>query len=88
MTVREVARQFPGISVFGFLTDGSPEPYARWAARYYARAVDLEAVRHVFALRPLTPAVVSDLNPEASLSGLADSIAGIGYPLGEGWEDR
>ncbi|MFC9246248.1 hypothetical protein ACFT7S_20310 [Streptomyces sp. NPDC057136] len=70
--------------LFGFLTDGSPEEYADWAAGYYGIPVDLAAVRHVYALRPLTPEIVSDLNPEVSLDRLADSIAGIGYPQGEG----
>lgn len=70
--------------LFGFLTDGSPERYADWASSYYGRPVGLEAVRHVYALRPLTPAIVADLNPEASLNGLAEAIAAIGYPLGEG----
>lgn len=44
--------------------------------------VDLDAVRHVHALRPLTPEVVARLNAEVTLDGLAEDIAGIGYPRG------
>ncbi|MGW8884500.1 hypothetical protein [Streptomyces sp. NPDC055749] len=74
--------------LFGFLTDtdtdSSPEHFGEWAAQYYDMPVDPAAVRHVFALRPLTPDVVSALNPEVTLDALADNIASIGYPRGDG----
>ncbi len=41
--------------------------------------VDLEAVSQVYALRPLSPELVSLLNPEVSLTGLAQDIE-VGYP--------
>jgi len=66
--------------LFQLLVDRSPEAFRRFAEDYYETPVGLEAVRHVFALRPLTGEVVSALNPEATLTGLADDIAGIGYP--------
>ncbi|MGW2182212.1 hypothetical protein ACWCXX_29750 [Streptomyces sp. NPDC001732] len=63
-----------------FLTDGSPEKYQDWATYYYDVPVDPAAVRHVYELRPLTPEVVSALNPGTTLDRLADGIAAIGYP--------
>ncbi|MGI5171623.1 hypothetical protein ACQEU3_45490 [Spirillospora sp. CA-253888] len=41
------------------LTDPTPEAFQRFAEDYYEVPVDLDAVRHVYALRPLTPRVVS-----------------------------
>jgi hypothetical protein len=66
--------------LFGVLLDGRPEAYERFAEDYYEVAVDIAAVRHVYALRPLTPAVVSSLNPGTDIPTLAQDIAEIGYP--------
>jgi hypothetical protein len=49
--------------LFGVLLDGRPEAYQRFAEEYYEVAVDIRAVAHVYALRPLTQAIVSLLNP-------------------------
>ncbi|MFI6588095.1 hypothetical protein [Embleya sp. NPDC050493] len=65
--------------LFDVLADGRPEAYRRFAADYYEVAVDLEVVRHVYALRPLSQALVSSLNPEASVGELAEDMARIGY---------
>ncbi|MBD0708990.1 MULTISPECIES: hypothetical protein [unclassified Streptomyces] len=62
------------------LVDRTPEAYATWAADFYECPVDLEAVRHVLALRPLTAETVAALNPETTLTALAEDIAEIGYP--------
>jgi hypothetical protein len=62
------------------LVDRSAEAYAEFAEDYYEQPVDLEAVRHVLALRPLTPEVVAALNPEVELADLAEDLAEIGYP--------
>lgn len=67
-------------SLFGLLTDRSAAAFQRWAEDYYEIPVDLAAVSHVFALRPLTDAVVKTLNPEASLADLAQDIARTGCP--------
>ncbi|MEU6215810.1 hypothetical protein ABZ891_38710 [Streptomyces sp. NPDC047023] len=40
----------------------------------------LEAVRDVYALRPLSQTLVSSLNAEVTLADLARDIAEIGYP--------
>ncbi len=68
--------------LFDVLTDGRPEAYKEFAQEYYEVDVDLDAVRHVYALRPLTQAVVSALNPDVALGGLDEELAQIGYPRG------
>ncbi|WP_424878124.1 hypothetical protein [Streptomyces sp. SLBN-8D4] len=67
--------------LFQLLIDRSPEAFQRWAEDYYEVPVDLEAVRHVFSSRPLTEEVVSALNSEIALAGLAEDMAEIGYPM-------
>ncbi|WP_033216067.1 hypothetical protein [Kitasatospora phosalacinea] len=66
--------------LFELLLDGRPEAYRSFAEEYYEVGVDLEAVRHVYAQRPLTREVVRALNPELDLTELAEDIAEIGYP--------
>ena len=68
--------------LFELLVDRSAEAYRDWAEEYYEVRVDLEAVRHVLALRPLTDEVVAALNADVTLPGLAGEIAEIGYPVG------
>ncbi|MEV7523187.1 hypothetical protein [Streptomyces sp. NPDC091371] len=70
--------------LFHVLAAGTPEAYADWAGGYYGRELDLDAVRHVFALRPLTEAVVKGVNPEADPAAVAAAMAGTGYPEGDG----
>lgn len=66
--------------LFELLVDRSPEAFQRFAEDYYEVPVDLEAVRDVYASRPLSQKLVSSLNPEVTLAALAEDIAGIGYP--------
>ncbi|MFJ6619770.1 hypothetical protein ACIQOW_19610 [Kitasatospora sp. NPDC091335] len=66
--------------LFGLLVDRSPEAFQRFAEDYYEVPADLEAVRDVYALRPLSQKLVSSLNPEVTLADLAEDIAEIGYP--------
>lgn len=66
--------------LFGLLTDRSPEAFQRFAEDYYEVPVDLEAVSHVYALRPLSRQLVSLLNPEVSLTDLAQDISEVNYP--------
>ena len=71
-----------GLLLAGF--DGKPETYHRWAEAYYRpRPIDLEAVRHVFAHRPLTDAVVRVLNPFRTRAELEEEIQYIGYGGGK-----
>ncbi|MFC9860404.1 MULTISPECIES: hypothetical protein [unclassified Streptomyces] len=67
--------------LFQLLVAGSPESYREWAEDYFETTVDLDAVRHVFALRPLTDEIVLALNPERLPEDLAEDIEDIGYPV-------
>nr|WP_202886708.1 hypothetical protein [Kribbella sandramycini] len=66
--------------LFELLADGSPEAYLTYAEDYFELALDLEPIRHIYALMPLTEYVVTSLNRERRLSDLAEGIAEIGYP--------
>ncbi len=68
--------------LFQLLADRSAVAFQDWAADYYERPVDFAAVRHIFALRPLTAAVVKALNSEITLDDLAEDIQEIRYPVG------
>ncbi|MGW1059133.1 hypothetical protein [Micromonospora rubida] len=67
--------------LFGLLTDGTPEAYQDWAEGYYGRPVDLDAVREVFALRPVTPDLLRRLGARQPPEELAGELARIGYPM-------
>ncbi|GAA3901858.1 hypothetical protein GCM10023084_62930 [Streptomyces lacrimifluminis] len=64
----------------GRLVERTPEAFQRFAEDYYEVSVDLEAVRDLYAFRPLDQAHVSALNAEVALTDLAQDIAEIGYP--------
>ncbi|GAA1113465.1 hypothetical protein GCM10009630_08420 [Kribbella jejuensis] len=66
--------------LFELIADGRPEAYLTFAEDYYQVALDLEPIRYVYALMPLTEYVVTSLNRERRLSDLKDAIAEIGYP--------
>jgi hypothetical protein len=66
--------------LFELVADARPEAYLTFAEDYYERALDLEPVRHIYALMPLTEYVVTSLNPQRNLRDLTDEIAEIGYP--------
>lgn len=66
--------------LFELVADGRPEAYLTFAEDYYEVALDLEAIRHIYALMPLTEYVVTSLNPQRRLTDLAEGIAEIGYP--------
>jgi hypothetical protein len=67
--------------LFGLLLKGSAEDHLQFAEEYYEMAPALEAVQHVYDLKPLTQEVVSALNPSGRLEDLAEDIAQIGYPI-------
>ena len=69
-----------GHGLFELLVEGTPEAYRNWAEEYYETDVSLPAVEHVYALRPLTPVIVTQLNPEVELADLDLDIDEIGYP--------
>ncbi|MEE1822435.1 hypothetical protein PUR61_09555 [Streptomyces sp. BE20] len=66
--------------LFELLLDRSPQAFQRFAEDYYEVPVDLEAVRDVYASRPLNQTLASSLNPEVDLTDVAEDIAEIGYP--------
>jgi hypothetical protein len=66
--------------MFELLADGRPEAYRRFAAHCYESVLDIDAVRHVYASKPLTEEVVAALNPELTLADLQRDVAAIGYP--------
>ncbi|MDK1345337.1 hypothetical protein QNO09_18955 [Streptomyces sp. 378] len=55
--------------LFHLLTDRSPEAVQAHFEDYYERSVPLDAIRHVLAGRPLTPAVARTLNPAVLADG-------------------
>jgi hypothetical protein len=66
--------------LFTGLTDSSPQAYRQFAQDYYELDVDLAAVRHLYALEPLTEEVVAALNPDVNLASLEQDRMQIGYP--------
>lgn len=62
-----------------FILDGKPETYASWASEYYERSIPLDAVKHVYAHKPLTQQLISRLNPDRSLDDLAGDLDEVGY---------
>jgi hypothetical protein len=69
------------VHLLGIL-DGDPRTYQQWAEEYYARPISLPSVEHIYARKPLTEGIVHGLNPDTSLSSLANDIAEIGYATG------
>ncbi|MFS8099856.1 hypothetical protein LFM09_22270 [Lentzea alba] len=67
--------------LFALLTDPTPEAFQDWAEDYCEMPVDLDAVRHVYAGKPLTAAVVTALNPATTLAAVAARVAATGYPI-------
>jgi hypothetical protein len=57
-----------------------PAVYRRFAEAFHERSVDDDAVREVFALRPLTDELVRRLNPAVTAADLSDAVVRIGYP--------
>ena len=62
------------------LMDGDLTKFCNFVEEYYERSVDIEAVRHVYAYRPLTTEIVTKLNADMSLTALQQDIDQIGYP--------
>lgn len=62
-----------------FILDGKPETYAVWASEYYERPIPVDAVKEIYAHKPLTQQLVSRLNPECSLEQLEEDLDKIGY---------
>lgn len=65
--------------LFALLADPVPEAYVRETG---LPVEAVEAVRHVYALRPLDRAAVAALNPAAPFEIVAGELDRIGYPVG------
>ncbi|GAA3440755.1 hypothetical protein [Planomonospora venezuelensis] len=70
--------------LFALLVEPSAEAFRRFAEDYYEISVDLDAVRHVYALHPLTQPVVTALNADVTMKDLADDLAAARYPSAAG----
>jgi hypothetical protein len=66
--------------LFAVLT-GTADTYRKFAEEYYEVTLDLTAIQDVFDLRPLTPEMISALNPLPALKDLTEDIGQIGYPV-------
>jgi hypothetical protein len=62
--------------------DGKPETYLDLATQRYSHSttITLDHVKHIYAHKPLTAALVKAINPEVTLAKLAADVAEIGYP--------
>jgi hypothetical protein len=69
-----------GSGMLEILLDDIVDRYVGFAEDYYEIEVDRAAVERVVAHRPLTNAVVQMLNPQATIAGLREDLAAIGYP--------
>ncbi|MEU9359981.1 hypothetical protein AB0D35_17975 [Streptomyces sp. NPDC048301] len=66
--------------LFRLLTDGTPEAFQRQLEWYYSAEADLGAVRHIFASRPLTHAIVTALNPDITREQRKAAVASTKHP--------
>ena len=64
---------------------GTPSDYANFATDYYETEVAEHLVAGVFALQPITAAIVNSLNPSTSLEDITQELYGeIQYPSATG----
>jgi hypothetical protein len=69
--------------LFSVVLDGTGAGYQQHVEEYHERPLDMDAVRALLALTPLTEDLVRRLNPDVSLADLAEDLADIGYPVAE-----
>jgi hypothetical protein len=65
-----------------WILDGNPETYQYFATEYYEQDIPLPAIQHIYAHKPLTNDIISELNAEVSKKELRNDIKEIGYPNG------
>jgi hypothetical protein len=66
--------------LFAVLVDPTAIAYQTFAEDYYQHPVDIDAVREIHVLSPLTDDLVQRINPDLTLDNLTDDLAEIGYP--------
>ncbi|WP_154661259.1 hypothetical protein [Microvirga lotononidis] len=62
------------------ILDGNPRTYQAWAEGYYGKALVASAIDAIYAHRTLESDLVHALNPDRSMTDLAEEIREIGYP--------
>jgi hypothetical protein len=67
--------------LFTPLTTGTPEFYGEFAHWYYERELDPAAIDPIYRGTPLTQQMINQLNPDVSLTDIADDLTEIGYPF-------
>jgi hypothetical protein len=67
--------------LFDAVTADTPDFYSEFALSYYETELDASVVDLVYRGTPLTQQMVSRLNPEVSLTDIADDLTQISYPF-------
>ncbi|KAB1986780.1 hypothetical protein [Streptomyces triticiradicis] len=67
--------------LFELLLAPTPEAFRSFAEDYYEVPADIEALRHIYALRPLGQRDIAALNPSAGAETVIAAAKAIGYPL-------
>ncbi|MFJ8799936.1 hypothetical protein [Streptomyces sp. NPDC102487] len=67
--------------LFELLLDPTPEAFQRFAEDYYETLVDIEPLRHIYALRPLGRPHIAALNPSAPVETVLAEAGAMGYPV-------
>ncbi|MFF3416614.1 hypothetical protein ACFYW9_18225 [Streptomyces sp. NPDC002698] len=67
--------------LFELLLTPTPEAFRAFAEDYYEVPTDIEALRHIYDLRPLGLPQIIALNPGASVSEVVAAARVMGYPL-------
>ncbi|WP_405917009.1 hypothetical protein [Streptomyces sp. NBC_00728] len=67
--------------LFELLLAPTPEAFQTFAEDYYEMPVDIEALRHIYALHPLEQRDIVALNPSVGAETVIAAAKAIGYPL-------
>ena len=62
------------------ILDGRPSTYKEFAAGYYEKPLDLDAIEHIYRHEPLTNEIIARLNVEITLESLKADVDQIAYP--------
>ncbi len=60
--------------------DGRTETYVEFAAEYYETTIARSDVEHVFAHRPLSNELITQINPDADADTARAAARTLGYP--------
>ena len=62
------------------LLSGDPVAYQEYARRYYESDPPIEAIKQIYAHKPLNDELVRALNVDLTVGGFAAETIEIGYP--------